>query len=436
MKSGSAMSTPLSDPTKLPRHDVMCIDCKSFYASCEAVARGEDPLSANIAVLSREESSGGLILAASPYTKQEYGVKLGTRKFELKPAMDINLVEPHMARYIQKNYEINLIYRQFTDDAHWFPYSIDESFIDVGASHKIFGSNFKIAQAIQKKVKAETGIVTTVGMGENPLLAKLALDNAAKRKAPWIARWTYANVPETIWKIPNLTDMWGIGNAYANKLRSFGIYSVYDLAHADVNMLKRRLGVMGEQLYYHAWGIDYSLLERRYLPRSKSKGYGNSQVLMKDYTDSHEIELVLREIADQVSTRLRKDNVECEIVQIEIGFGEPDAKGRGHYSTQMHIQPTNSSRGLQNAVKYLFEKSWNKQMLRSLGVRASKLSIPQAMQLDLFEDPDMQLQSMKLDTVIDKIRNRYGFKALMRASSLSEGATALARTDLVGGHKA
>ncbi len=173
------MTTPLSDPYRLPVHDILCIDCKSFYASTEAIKRAEFPTSAKIAVLSREESSGGLILAASPYAKQNYGVKLGTRRYELREDMDLKLVDPHMQDYIQLNYQINKIYRQFTDDTHWFPYSIDESFLDVSGSHKLFGSNVEIARAIQDRVFEQTGIITTVGIGQNPLLAKLALDNAA-----------------------------------------------------------------------------------------------------------------------------------------------------------------------------------------------------------------------------------------------------------------
>lgn len=180
-----ATNTPFDDPTHLPVHDIMCIDCKSFDASVEAIRRGEHPLGAKIAVLSNEESAGGLILAASPLTKQNYGVKLGARRFELIDQIDIELVEPRMADYVRKNYGINKVFRQFTDNAHWYPYSIDESFIDVTHSHKLFGTNEEIAEALQKKVFDEFGVVTTVGLGQNPLLAKLALDNEAKRAEPW-----------------------------------------------------------------------------------------------------------------------------------------------------------------------------------------------------------------------------------------------------------
>ncbi|KRM30399.1 DNA-directed DNA polymerase [Agrilactobacillus composti DSM 18527 = JCM 14202] len=425
--------TPLSDPRALPRRDMLCIDCKSFYASTEAVKHGMNPLGANIAVLSREESQGGLILAASPYSKSHYHVGLGTRKYEIRPDMNLEFVEPHMADYIHKNLEINHIYRQFTDDIHWFPYSIDESFLDVSGSHRLFGSNWDIASAIQQKVLDQTGIVTTVGMGPNMLLAKLALDNAAKEAAPWKAYWDYDQVADTVWQIPKLDAMWGIGSRYAKRLKALGIYSVYDLAHADVNLLKKRFGVMGEQLYYHAWGIDYANLERRYLVRSENKGYGNSQVLMRDYVTLGDCLTVLKETAAQVATRLRQHHVQTSVVGIGIGYAN---EGNKHFSAQMKLSPTNLTNELQAAVAYLFQKKWNGTPIRNVGVRCSRISKQLGLQLNLFQDQQKTVNRANLDQIIDKIQVRFGYKALMRASSLTQGGTAISRSSLVGGHQA
>ena len=193
------MMTPLDDPSRLPVRDMLCIDCKSFFASMEAIRRSEYPLAAKIAVLSREESQGGLILAASSDTKRDYGVKLGTRKYELTPQMDIELLAPHMADYVRLNYQISQIVQQFTDEQHTFIYSIDELFADVTHGHKLFGSNREIAYQVQEKIFQTTGIITTVGMGPNPLMAKLALDNAAKIEAPWYAYWGYEDVVTSVW---------------------------------------------------------------------------------------------------------------------------------------------------------------------------------------------------------------------------------------------
>ncbi len=426
--------TPLDDPARLPERDIMCIDCKSFYASVEAIRRSEHPLGAKNAVLSRPESEGGLILAASPDTKRDYGVQLGTRQFQLRPNMDIQVVDPHMQRYIEVNYVINEIYRRFTDDAHWYVYSIDESFIDVTHSHQLFGDNIAIAQQIRQQVFAATGIWTTVGIGPNPLMAKLALDIDAKHNAPWIAQWTYADVKTKLWAIDHLTDFWSIGSKTATKLEKMGIHTLGELAQSDRRELHRRFGVMGDALYFHAWGIDYSDLARRYVPRQENKGYCNNQVLMRDYTTMADLEVVLAETADQVATRLRKHGVVAEVIGVSVGFAEPDADGRTHWGGQTRIDPSNRTDDLIRAVRFLLHKKWQGNAIRSVGVRAGRISKPATIQTSLFEDPAKVEAQMRLEASLDKIRDRFGYKAIVRGYSKTAGGTAIDRAGLVGGH--
>jgi len=436
MKSGGFMPTPLDDKSRLPERDIMCIDCKSFFASTEAIRRGEYPLAAKIAVLSRSESQGGLILAASPDTKRDYNVRLGTRKYEIKPDMDIELVAPHMRDYITLNYRINQIFRQFTDDDHWYVYSIDEAFIDVTHSHRLFGSNREIATQIQKKVFNETGIVTTVGIGPNPLMAKLALDNEAKEQAPWQAEWHYEDVPTKLWQIAPLTNFWSIGNKTADKLERMNIHTIGELAHADRKTLRKKFGVLGDALYFHSWGIDYSDLSKRYVPRAENKGYGNSQVLMRDYTTRQEIETVLFEICDQVATRLRDHDVLGEVVSVQVGFSTADDAGQHGWSAQTKIDPTNQTNDLIRAVQYLFEKRWQGNALRNLGVRVNRISKPNSLQLSLFSNQRQTEANLKLEHTIDQIRSRYGYRAIVRGYSKTAAGTAIDRSKLVGGHQA
>ncbi len=87
------------------------------------------------------------------------------------------------------------------------------------------------------------------------------------------------------------------------------IHSIDELAHADRRQLQQHFGLLGDALYFHSWGIDYSDLAERYVPRSDNRRYGNSQILMRDYTTRTDIETVLFEIADQVATRLRQHDV-------------------------------------------------------------------------------------------------------------------------------
>ena len=108
----------------------------------------------------------------------------------------------------------------------------------------MFGTNEEIASKIQEQVFNETGIVTTIGIGPNPLLAKLALDNAAKQKSPWQAYWGYEDIPNTTWKISRLTDFWSIGDRTALRSERIGIHSIYELAHSDPRKLHKESGVI------------------------------------------------------------------------------------------------------------------------------------------------------------------------------------------------
>lgn len=128
----------------------------------------------------------------------------------------------------------------------------------------LFGKTnaYDMAKLIHKDVFEQTGIYTTIGIGDNPLLAKLALDNGSKDGKQMFAEWRYEDVPEKLWKISDITDFWGIGKRTAKRLKQMGIHSVYDLAHADYYHLKSKLGVIGTQLYAHAWGIDRSFWDK------------------------------------------------------------------------------------------------------------------------------------------------------------------------------
>ncbi|MEQ8135988.1 excinuclease ABC subunit A, partial [Enterococcus faecalis] len=141
----------------------------------------------------------------------------------------------------------------------------------------------------QRVIYNHMGLYVTIGIGDNPLLAKLALDNEAKNTPGFVAEWRYEDVQEKVWAISPITEFCGIGKRMAARLKMSGIESIYDLAHADPYLLKHRFGVMGLQLFAHAWGIDRSFLgEKRQV--AKEKSFGNSQVLPRDYARKDQIE--------------------------------------------------------------------------------------------------------------------------------------------------
>lgn len=436
---------PTFDYEKEPSRDILCIDCKSFYASVECVERELNPLKAKLVVMSYpsddpNERGSGLILASSPAAKRAYGISNISRARDLPFPYpeDLYIAPPRMRVYMQKNMEINNIYRRYADEKNHSVFSVDESFLDVTDSLKLFGCTNadQIARKIQLDVFHQTGIYTTVGIGDNPWLAKAALDIYAKHNRNMRAELRYEDVPEKLWSITDLTELCGIGSRTKKRLNRLGIDTVYDLAHVDYYRLKMSLGIVGTELYAKSWGIDRSFLGEKYIPKSKS--IGNSQVLNKDYTRREEIEIVLKEMADQVATRLRRAGAKTECVSLWVGFAlgyydhhAPDKQG---FHQQMKIDQTNSSKEIAEALLLIFDRHYHRQDIRNLGVNCSKLTYTNSLQLNLFEEPEVQINDHKIDFVVDTIRKKYGFKSIVHAHSLLEGGRAIARSSLVGGH--
>ncbi len=406
------------DYSKEPRRDVLCIDVKSFYASVECVERGLDPLKTMLIVMSGADNAGGLVLAASPLAKKVLGISNVTRKDEVPDHPELLIVPPRMNLYMKRNSEINNLLKWFVADEDHSVFSVDESFIDITASLKYFNCDtaYRLAKIIQRVIYNHMGLYVTIGIGDNPLLAKLALDNEAKNTPGFVAEWRYEDVQEKVWAISPITEFCGIGKRMAARLKMSGIESIYDLAHA--------------------WGIDRSFLgEKRQV--AKEKSFGNSQVLPRDYARKDQIELVLKELSDQVATRLRNSNCQTECVSIFVGYskGQVDGLGRTGWRKQLKIARSNNTKVLTEHVLKLFRENFIPGIdIRNVGVSFGKLVWDTTLQIDLFSPPEEQIINNQLDFLIDKIRQKFGFKALIHASSLLEGATAVKRSGLVGGH--
>lgn len=99
---------------------------------------------------------------------------------------------------------------------------------------------------------------------------------------------------------------------------------MYQLSQTPPQVLKNVMGVVGEQLYYHAHGIDYSLLNEKYVPVSKS--YGKSQILEKDYHVPAEVEIVIREMVEEVAMRLRQNHVDTAVIHLSVGYSKYSIK--------------------------------------------------------------------------------------------------------------
>ncbi|HFI0438880.1 TPA: DNA polymerase, partial [Streptococcus suis] len=352
------------------------------------------------------------------------------------------VVPPRMDLYIEKNMGIQHIFQNYASPDDILPYSIDEGFIDLTSSLKYFVPDENISRKdkldmivarIQRDIYRKTGVYSTVGMSNsNPLLAKLALDNEAKKKPTMRANWSYENVEEKVWNIPKLTDFWGIGERTEKRLNKLGIYSIKELANFDADLLKKEFGVVGVELFYHANGIDESDVHKPYKP--KSHGLGNSQVLPRDYYRRVDIELVLREMAEQVAIRLRRAHKKCCTVSIYIGFSR--LEGKRHLQAQMKVDPINNTRVLTDHVLSLFRKRYELGAVRSVAVTYSNFVDESLQLISLFDDIEQIEKEERFQTAIDSIRDKFGFTYIQKANSLLEASHSVERSKLIGGHSA
>lgn len=453
-----------------PKSDIAFVDIKSFYASVECVKRNLDPLTTCLCVMSRSSNSKGLILASSPIFKRVYGKSnvgrsselpfdIETRKFSFEKARRQNIeitnsyvdfiekwakntliVPPRMAIYIEENLKIQKIFESYAPREDILPYSIDEGFIDLTNSLNYFVPNKSISRhnkldlvssMIQRDIWERAGLYSTVGMSNsNPLLAKLALDNEAKKTRTMRANWSYEDVESKVWTIDDLSDFWGIGSRLKRRLNAMSIYTVRDLANYDPDVLKKVFGLIGLQLWFHANGVDESKVTRPY--KSKSKGLGNSQVLPRDYKSQDEIEIVLSEIAEQVAVRIRRIRKKASVVAIYVGFSHSENKKSIH--ARRTIRPSQSTRVLQDEIIKLFREKYEGGDVRNLGVSYDNLVDQSSTIFDFFDDVDAIEREESLDRTIDEIRDRFGFTSLQRATSLMEGSRVIERSELIGGH--
>ncbi|MCU7197449.1 Y-family DNA polymerase [Turicibacter sanguinis] len=414
--------------TKTRFRSILCIDLKSFYASCECVARGYDPFQVSLAVVGRIGESGSIVLAVSPALKRQ-GAKSRCRVYELEGYQNVWFVPCRMNHYLKVSQDILKIYLRYVSYEDLHIYSIDEVFIDITSYLRLYKCDaYTLAKQMMCDILKETGIPSTCGIGPNLLLAKVALDIEAKKAVNGIAQWSYTDVKTKLWPLTPLSKMWGIGIQLEKRLNRMGMYCVGDIAQYPLDFLKREFGVLGEQLYQHSHGIDESDLHDVY--QSRYPTIGGGQVLMRDYY-AYDIKTILLEQVEEVMFRLRKKNLYCEVVHLAIGYSK---SVRGGFSRQTKLsQATDLTESVFEACLRLFEANYTGQPIRKVSISLGGLVERGQTQLSLFEDVT---KKQRLSYAMDEIRIKHGKNALLRAISYEKGATGRYRNTLMGGHQA
>lgn len=417
---------------QLHRH-ILCIDLKSFYASVECAVRGLDPFKTPLVVADRGRGGGSIVLAVSPYLKAK-GLPSRCRIHEIPKDLPIIFAKPRMSLYLEYSTRIIEIYLRFISEDDLHIYSIDEAFLDVTSYLNYYRmDDLEMAKMILSAVLTETKINATCGIGPNLLIAKLALDLESKKAPDFIAKWGYDDIECNLWPVTPLSEMWGIGHNMQRNLNALGLYRVGDIAHCDRTTLKKRFGVLGEELYFHAHGIDMSLIQDRLKMKPRRKSYGIGQTLFHDYYVP-DIFQILLEMVDDVCRRLRYNRVGAKTIALGIGYSKSVGGG---FSRQITIEhPTANEKAIYDLCLHLFKANYEGDPIRRIHVSVTNLETRRYYQYSLFEDAEAHLREERLFSTIDTIKETHGKNVINRASSELESSTVKARNERIGGHNA
>ena len=408
---------------------IAVIDLKAFYSFVECIDRGLDPFKTPLVVADISRSPNTIVLSVSPYLKAN-GIPSRCRVKELPKKFKYIYATPRMARYIEMSSKVVSIILSLVayEDIH--VYSIDEAFIDMTSYlpyYKVTPVGF--VEMLIKKINDETGLTATGGIGDNFFLAKVALDNFAKLEKNGIAVLRQNEIQERMWPITPLTKIWGIGPRLEIRLNKLGIFTLGDLATSDKEFIVSKFGIMGEQMYNHANGIDEADVHEVYVPKEHSLDIG--QVLPRDF-NAIEAKTIIREMIDDLSFRMREEGKLTNRVGLYIGYSI-----EGGFARQMTLlTPTDDAAKLLEACLEIYDKHMDvTRAVRRIGIGFGKLKNDDYRQLNLFEDNEDQIKVQDMQKAIDTLHKKFGKNSVLRASALMDGSTAIERHNQIGGHR-
>ena len=408
----------------------LCIDLKSFFASCECIERKLDPFATPLVVANKKQGSGAITLAVTPFLKNK-GIKGRTRLYEIPKNIKYFIVNPRMKLYAEKSKEVISIYLDFIAQEDLYIYSIDECFLDVTDYLKFYKkTDYELALDILNTIKRKTGLTATCGISYNMLLAKVSMDIEAKYMSNCIAKWEEKDIAEKLWNIKPLSKMWGIGKQMEKHLNNLGIYSIKDLALFDKNKLKDKFGIIGLELWNHANGIDTSKI-KDFKNIVKDKSFSHSQVLFKDYYEEN-TKLIITEMAEVLASRLRNENYESSCIGLGISYSKNYNDGFFHH-IKLEV-PTNDINIIIKICFLLFDRYYNSLPIRKVTINCSHLSKALGIQLNIFENYEEILKTKNYHKTIDEIKNKFGKNSLLKTTNLLPDSTAIERNKKQGGH--
>jgi DNA polymerase-4 len=382
---------------------ILHIDMDAFYASIEQRDRPE--LRGQPVVVGGSSARG--VVAAASYEARRFGIHSampGRRAAELCP--DAVFVKGRIDHYATVGRQVREIFGRYTPLVQ--PLSLDEAFLDVTGSRRLFGSAEKIGREIKLAIRQELGLTASVGIAPLKFVAKIASD---LRKPDGFVEVADGDVQSFLDPLP-VTRLWGVGRVGQQKLHRKGIFKVVDLRRRELHELKQSFGSWGEHLWNLANGID----ARAVVPDRTAKQIGHERTFHDDLTDPEMIRAVVSYLTEAVAQRLRNGGRHCRCVSIK--YRRDDFRTYARSFTLP--RPTDSTDRIFRAAIELLDQMRKAQPrpVRLIGVSLGSLTERGApTQMSLFELAENESSQKEVDKVVDGLRKAIGETAVYRATS-------------------
>jgi DNA polymerase-4 len=380
------------------------VDMDAFYASIEQ--RENPSYRGKPVIVGATPGKRGVVSTAS----------YEARKFGIHSAMPINeaysrcptgiFVQPQMGLYEKVSKQIFDLFGRFTPLVE--PISVDEAFLDMTGTEKLFGPMDQASKLISDALKQEQNLTGSIGVAPNKFLAKVASD-CNKPDGITIVPFDRDGILE--WMAPlGVNRIWGVGKKSAVVLQTLGIYTIGDLQRVSLDELIRYFGKSGNALFSLCRGID----DRPVAIGDGAKSISREITFEKDSSDRQQWRQVVYELAQDIAQRARHSNVKGATVVLTWRL--PDFSR--HSKRMTMAQPTNVAKVIVEQALALME-SVHERALRLIGVGITGLTNEE--QLDLFAGNDGQERLEVSEMTADTIRSRYGIESLRKGREIKAG---------------
>lgn len=383
-------------------------DLNAFYASVETVL---NPSLAGVpmAVCGDPDKRHGIILAKNERAKRFGVVTAETIWSARQKCPTLVLVRPHRDLYMRYSREINAIYAEYTDLVE--PFGIDEPWLDVTGSGRLFGSGETIAECLRQRIRRETGLTVSIGVSFNKTIAKLGSD---LKKPDAVSVIDRAHFEEMVWPLP-VEALLYVGRSARQTLFDMRVRTIGDLARTSPDFLSYKLGRPGLLLWERANGRDDEPV-RSYYEKRAVKSVGNGITFSRDLYGMDELLAGLDAVCDLAAARMRQKKVKCTTVQLSV-------KDKNFVVSQRQRQlcaPTQLARQLREAAAGMLRESFNPRIgVRSITVTGTGL-LPEdtAEQIGFFQNEHDAEKDGRRERAVDDIRKKFGQDSIKSGGAL------------------